>query len=195
MDHFAGIEARYGFPVPEHYRLLHARGHADPDAPDPIWLFEVEWLSPHQIATWRFEPYHRPGYVPFATTPDGDLWCWARDLAGDDGASPVARCPRGYEMCELYAPDFLAFTYRRLLDYADGGFDEPQALDARLHFARWAQDLYPLYPQRWSWTLDAIARRPLTDRGLLAVGEYRTLLRRDLGFPGLGEFMQWLKVE
>jgi hypothetical protein len=204
------IERRYGFALPPDYRMMRGRGWFDFDpakdgnvAFDPVgcrylWLNEMEWMPLQAIRDFAFPDYCLDGFVPFAFTGGGDLWCWHPPSSAGDNV-PVVLCPRDSNMAEFYAPHFLASLYRQVLDYARGPFAHADEGLAHSHLSRWAADLGPLLPPPWRVTLGRLQgaelrpwqRNGRTFRTLLPDEEYRAIVRRDLHFPNLDRKFKW----
>jgi len=130
---YNAIAARYGFAIPDEYRRLESRGlftlsaaaHAStfyrPDS--YLWLHDMEWYSPQAILDFEFEPYHLPGFVPFAFTGGGDYWCWHPAHADRRGAH-VLCCCHDCELATIYAPNFHTALYRQILDFCVGSSED-----------------------------------------------------------------------
>ena len=80
---------------------------------------DMEWMPLEEIIDYHFEDYQSPGFVPFAFTAGGDLWCWR--AVPDAVVEPcVVECPHDCEEGSVYAPDFQTAIYRHLLEAAAG---------------------------------------------------------------------------
>jgi hypothetical protein len=96
---FAAVEERYAFELPEVYRSLCAAGHFNHRGTDCLNLIDVEWLTPEDIADYKFLDWqapHKKWFVPFAMSARRNEWGWRLDWAGG-GEPPVAFCERGPE--------------------------------------------------------------------------------------------------
>ena len=121
------------FDYPDVYLNWRDRGFYDCKSADYLWVPEAEWIWPDELADWPLPTYghHIEGLIPFAFSGAGDPWCWFSD--GD-----VLFCLHDEKDASFYAPDFLAWFYRRCLEaYAnleadgDGEADEIRQLVAR----------------------------------------------------------------
>ncbi len=166
--HYIAIEERFGIAVPPEYRLLEARGLLSCPKPGHasqfqfpgtyLWLHEMEWMTPEQIANFRFEVYHLQQFVPFAFTGGGDYWCWQSDPSG--GTPSVWLCYHDDEFASYYAPDFKTALYRQVLDFCrDSGNDE--AMDPQAFLRRWIADFGEVFPEPWLGRLETLANSSL----------------------------------
>src|SRR5689334_1633542 len=129
---YKAISERYGFSVPEEYRRLASRGllnlgaaaHASAfyEPGSYLWLHEMEWFSLEEIINFEFQPYHLPGFVPFAFTGGGDFWCWQPSFADGRGIR-VLLCHHDSEFATVYAPNFKTALFRQALDFASSTDD------------------------------------------------------------------------
>ncbi len=160
----------------------------------------MEWMPLAEILNFEFFSFCKPGFVPFAFTGGGSLWCWYPEYA-TNGVVPVVHCPRDCNTGEFFAPHFLGAVYRQILDYASNLDREDESL-ARKHLKRWLDDLGPLFPIPWRstvamllaapcqrWEVGKFGRKQL---GLLSPENYRSIVQRDLAFAKLNEEFQWM---
>ena len=161
-------------------------GRSDMTHPgDYLWIHDMEWFPHEDVRTFKFQSYHRDGYVPFAHTGSGDFWAWCPAMQ-EAGVVPVVLCPHDYAMGELYAPHLAPAMYRQALEFALGEIDDLQERQAMIR--RWVIDLAELWPQSWRERLER-----LTDR-VLEWDEYQDVVRTDVGERYLGHVeFQWMK--
>ena len=117
MEDLERIEQKYGLRLPEAYCSMQALGWLDVKLSDNhnyFWLSEAEWMPLDAIAEYKFQEYQKPGFVPFASTGGGDHWCWWPT----EHPEVVVFCAHDSYDGEFYAPSFIGFVYRCLLDYA-----------------------------------------------------------------------------
>ena len=202
------IEKRYGLRLPPVYLEMRAQGwfeYAPPDHPNLLWLPDAEWMSLKEIVYYQPAEYHKPGYVPFATTAGGDHWCWWPA----EHPEVIVSCPHDCYEGEFYAPSFTGFIYRQFLDFAtqtglnptDDSFDpECDPLQAQV-LQDSAVRLTPYLPDAWRKTLEEIAAAAPTrimhngkDIGsaLLTSEQYQAIVQRDLAFPLLDQRFFWM---
>lgn len=209
---YAAIERRYGFSIPMAYRELERRGFLDRLATPAyyaefttpgrgyLWLGDMEWYTPRQIADFEFADYHLPGFVPFAFTGGGDYWCWQPRFT-DDRGTRVVLCPHDYELGTVYAPNFGAALYRQVLEYSAQGFlSEDEVAVARAMLKRWAVDLACVLPAAWCERVEAISRVAATvrsgrDRKLVLISEeaLNRFESADLAFPEIDSEFHWMQ--
>ena len=198
MDELDQIEQKYRFILPDAYRAMSAAGWLDTNSPDPLyfWLPGAKWLSPAEMIEYEPEDYQRPGFVPFASEPNGSHWCWWPEA--HPGA--VVSCPNDCEDGEFYAASFLDFVYQRLLDYA-GCVPRQEEQEARRYYYESAVRLSNYFPASWKETLNALAAAELVQLsyhgrdagwGLMTNEEHSEILQRDIEFPLLGQTFQWV---
>jgi hypothetical protein len=192
---YNAIAARYGFAIPDEYRRLESRGlftlsaaaHAStfyrPDS--YLWLHDMEWYSPQAILDFEFEPYHLPGFVPFAFTGGGDYWCWHPAHADRRGAH-VLCCCHDCELATIYAPNFHTALYRQILDFCVGS-SEDEDIDSSAFLHRWATDLAVIFPDSWCARLRQLADDP--QRSEHASG----IERADISFDLMGTEIPWMQ--
>jgi hypothetical protein len=192
---YEAIESKYGFAIPSSYREMNELGWFDRrDKSRCLWICEAEFMTPDEILSYEPQEYHKPGFVPFASTGRGDKWCWW------PAENCVVLCPRDCSEGEVDAPDFLSSLYRRMLEYASGGFDREDEEEARQHLRNWASRLSPFFPPVWIGTLTDASLAPLIrwergrayGDGFLSLDEEEMILRRDLDFPRLDEKFDWM---
>jgi len=196
MNDFEKIEQKYDLVLPEAYRSMQARGWLDVKSDDYFWLLEAEWMPLRDILEHEPEEYQKPGFVPFAFEADGSHWSWW------PAAHPetVVLCPRDYYDGEFYAPSFVGFVYRRLLDYA-GSVRLEEEQEVRQYLRDWSLRLSEYLPASWINTLKTLASAELirwsykgkaSGWGLMTYEQKRAITQRDLAFPLLDEEFQWM---
>jgi hypothetical protein len=118
---FTQIEKRYAFTLPQAFREFWKRGFCTITGrslgPHYLLLMDMEWMPLEEIADFEFQSYHRPGFVPFATSGSGDLWCWQPAFT-DERGTRVLSCPHDCYDADVYAPDFVSAVFRHLVDQA-----------------------------------------------------------------------------
>jgi len=121
---------------------------------------DMEWMPLEEIIDYRFEDYQSPGFVPFAFTAGGDLWCWR--AVPDAVVEPcVVECPHDCEEGSVYAPDFQMAIYRHLLEAAAGLHGTEQDLLDEVDLIRKCCDRFrSLLSQQQASRLDDILSRP-----------------------------------
>jgi len=193
------IEAKFAFRLPDLYKALVSDGRTDTGAVDStyLWLHEAEWMPLEDI--WGYSPQDidLPGFVPFAFTGAGDLWCWWPE----QDREAVVLCPSDCQMGEFDAPSLAHFLYRRCLDYAMGGFDVEDESAARQQLAAWSQTLSRYLPARWCAHLSSLSQAPLEGwtrkkmfgSGFLSIDEYDAVVARELAFPRLNQEFRWTR--
>jgi hypothetical protein len=167
-----------------------------------LWLPDVRWWTVEQMVGYEAADYHLPGFVPFASGDAGDFWCWWPERATEQGI-PVVFCPHDYMMANIVAPAFREWLYRRVLAYANGHLYPEEEGEARAWLGRWLRDLGPLWPAGWRETVERVAVAPYQtwdepgysyqQSGFLGTAEYKGIVERDLGCPGLDERFAWMK--
>jgi hypothetical protein len=167
-----------------------------------LWLPDVRWWTVEQMVGYEAADYHLPGFVPFASGDAGDFWCWWPERATEQGI-PVVFCPHDYMMANIVAPAFRGWLYRRVLAYANGHLYPEEEGEARAWLGRWLRDLGPLWPAGWRETVERVAVAPYQtwdepgysyqQSGFLGTAEYKGIVERDLGCPGLDERFAWMK--
>lgn len=195
---YEAVAARYQFDIPDEYRRMESRGwfNLAESKAHYLWLHEAEWLRLNEIADYQFADYHKPGFVPFAFNGAGDLWCWWPE-ATQNSITPVVLCPHDCREGQFYAPNFLGFLYRQILDYATVGWidaDEEEA--AREWLRRWHDRFLEFFPRAWSETVMTIANKPLIinghGAGFIIEGENSDIIERDCAFPKLNQRFEWM---
>jgi hypothetical protein len=206
MGVYEEIEARYGFPIPPEYRRMEVEGFFDlrnPGAyyepanePTYLWVPEAEWLRPEAILAREPMPGERAGFVPFAFTGAGVLWCWWPP----QDREAVVLCPHDDGTGRVDTPSFLGSIYRRFLDYSLDGIDEDEEARSRQLLGLGAERLAGHIPATWAETLRSLSRAEVVEwregrrrgRGVLTPVGYCAIVARDLGFPRLGEEFEWM---
>ena len=213
-DLLTAIEAKYSIRLPDSYRSIVDQGWIDFDC-DPgqrvqpgklnyLWLSEAEWLPLDTILNYQPTDYSLPGFVPFAQNGAGDWWMWW-PAAGKSDELPVVLCPHDLNEGEFYAPNFTAFLYRNILDYAVTAYAD-EGEDCRAWFDDWLPRFASIWPAAWSDQIREIASRPPSMghetmpngrtypwTGLLPESENKAIVQRDLAFPDLDREFQWMK--
>lgn len=187
------IWERYGFRLPEVFLQLLMRGSFDPFKEAYVQLSDLLWLPPGQIADYRFHRNQIEGLIPFARTAQEDLWCFFPDLDAEvDG--PVVYCPDEDEVAHIYAPDFEAFLYRRLLDeYACTGLTEHYDLQQSRSVLRgYIDGLAPFLRSDWIERLRGIDARPWNKDangyyGTVDEDELAEIIATDIGYGRIDE--------
>lgn len=170
---FAAVEERYGFKLPEVYRLLSDAGHLDPRGSDCLTLTDVEWLTPQDIAEYKFLDWqapHKTWFVPFAISARRDEWGWRLDWAAG-GEPPVVFCERGPEGYG-YAPDFRGFLYHMLLEELSGTWllENDEDKRGKQAVARSVEIVSPHLPKHWVARLKALLQKGWhLDKGWICV--------------------------
>ncbi len=129
---FTRIEQRYAFSLPQAFREFWSRGWCTITdhrlGPNYLLLPDMDWMPLEQIADFPFEPYHLPGFVPFATTAGGDLWCWQPAFT-DARGTRVLSCPHDCYDADIFAPDFVSAVCRHLVDEAACMHPDPASVE------------------------------------------------------------------
>ncbi len=207
MDSYEQFESQFEFPLPASFRKLHARGCFDPRAFKPddplhsayLWIPEVEWWTIEDILSYQIPEYHLPGFIPFANSEAGDLWCWVPARSAGNQV-PIAFCPNDYKLASLDAPDFTSWLFRRTFTYSLGPIELDEVENTRLWFERWIADLSTLLKPHWRLKLQEITSLPLKSRReaekeihfLVSPEEYLDIIRKEIGFLGLDEEIPWM---
>ena len=202
MDVYQQIKKKFSFDIPQVYRAMEKEGffelerrgaEFDPFSENYLWIPDVEWMRPPEILAFELPVYQRPGFVPFAFTGGGELWCW---WPAED-AEAVVFLPIG-DAGTFYAANLTGSIYRSLLDYAIE-IREADEDEARRYFALWARRLKNYFPARWIETLKMLEQAKAVawehgrakGRGLLDPVGRDALIARDLAFPRLREDFEW----
>lgn len=196
VERLASIRDRYGIDLPPSYRTVLADGHFNTSPWDNYWeLSDCEWLSLDDIATYDFLDFQITsdgGFLPFAVSARRDEYCWRVDWAVASDEPPVVFCERG-ESGFGYAPHFLGFLYRKLLEEFSGHGPENERGLVRLRRAVAGVSRY--LPQPWSARLQELARHDFTQwrKGkygelfLLSPDDLGAVINADLAFQHLNE--------
>jgi hypothetical protein len=192
---YNAIKARYGFAIPNDYCRLESRGlftlpvaaHASAfyQPGSYLWLHDMEWYSPQAILDFEFEPYHLPGFVPFAFTGGGDYWCWHPAHIDRRGAH-VLRCYHDCPLAAVYAPNFHTALYRQILDFCVCS-SEDEDIDASAFLHRWATELAVIFPDSWSARLRQLADDPQRSQRAPAIE------RADVSFDLMDTEIPWMQ--
>lgn len=152
------------------------------------------------ILNYQFESYHLPGFVPFAFTAGGDLWCW-RPVKGGAVEPPVVECPHDCEEGSVYAADFGSAIYRHLLEATAAHHLAEQDLLEEIDLVRQCCDRFRrLLSSQQVSTLEAILSRPPQSAVLPAIRptQWHFILSREEGsqmlakdFPAIT--FQWMR--
>ena len=200
-EQFQQVEQKYGLVLPDACRSMYAQGWMDVRGDNYFWLHEAEWMSLEEILNHEPAEYHRPGYVPFAFTGGGDEWCWW------PFAHPgtIVLCPHDCYDGEFYAPSFLGFVYRSMLDFCATGFDpedDPEEAEENRQILKDSVARLSGYlPRPWQETLEALTTASSVQRfyngrsigvGLMTYDQGQAIIRRDLAFPQLDQEFQWM---
>ncbi len=199
MNEYEQVESKYGLILPEAYRSMCAAGWCDVKSDNYFWLYEAEWMSLTEIVNYQPAEYHKPGFVPFAFTGGGDYWCWWPS----EHPAAVVLCPHDCEEGEFYAPSFIGFIYRSLLDYSRYVSTEDEHEDeVRQNLREATMRLQNYFPAAWLDTLNILVSAPLVQSflpngreagwGLGTNEQYQETIQRDLAFPLLDQRFQWM---
>jgi hypothetical protein len=193
---YDAIAKRYGFRIPTEYQRLEsgglfaisASGHASAfyQPGSYLWLNDMEWYSPEAILNFQFQPWHLPGFVPFAFTGGGDYWCWHPARAGDQGFH-VMCCFLDDRMATVYAPNFHTALYRQILQFCAES-SECEDIDAAKFLRRWATDLAGIFPNAWRARLLQLADDPLRAQRAPAIE------RTDIAFTPVDTEIPWMQL-
>ena len=192
---YNAIEARYRFVVPDEYRRLAARGLFTISTPahasvfyrpgSYLWLHDMEWYALQDIVDFKFQPYHLPGFVPFAFTAGGDCWCW-QPTQTDRRGTRVLCCHHDYEFATVYAPNFHTAMYRQILDFCHSSGDDGD-IDASAFLRRWATDLADVFPAPWCARLHQLAGAPARSE------QASPIERADISFEHMDTEIRWMQ--
>lgn len=172
---FSQIERRYILKLPSAFREIWRLGWCSDK--DSIYLPDLEWLPLEAIRDYEFEDYQMPGFVPFATTGSGDLWCWEHEQSG--GAEPrVVACPHDCDEGSVYAADFTSALYRQLLDGLAIHAQQAADVSEQVGLVRRCLDRYrPLLQPEHVRTLDSFLSRSVQYADLPSIGPARRVVR------------------
>jgi hypothetical protein len=111
--------------------------------------------------------------------------------------TPVVLCPHDCRAGQFYAPNFLGFLYRQILDYATVGWiDEDKEEAACEWLRRWHDSFLEFFPRAWSETVMTIANKPLITNGpcagFIMESENNDIIERDCAFPNLNQRFEWM---
>ncbi|HWF19822.1 MAG TPA: SMI1/KNR4 family protein [Verrucomicrobiae bacterium] len=201
MSLYNQIETRYGFKIPEEYRRLEEKGwlNWNDKSTDYLWIDDGEWLTPEQILDYKFKSYHKPGFVPFARTGSGDAWCWYPEWSVN-GIAPVVFCPHDCYDGNCYAPSFLGWIFRTIVEFASSGRCADEA-SAREYFAQWQKMVVPMMPPAWAAIISGFEKKQFRTwpeeqgfggSGFISMKEADEIVKQHLEFPHLNEELQWM---
>ena len=198
-DIYQGIQAKHGFTLPPEYLRMANEGFFDLKRDESyLWIPEAEWMPAQQILDYETEPNYKPGFVPFAFTGAGDLWCWRPS----EDPQMVVCCIHDEGMGSVDAPNLLGSIYRRILDYAsDQGNWESEEL-TRNQLLRWSERLHDYFPDPWIEDLRLLSDAKIVEwrygrniipfHGLISFDEKKARLAREFDFPRLDEKFEWI---
>ena len=163
-----------------------------------LWIPEAEWMPAQEILEYETAPNYKAGFVPFAFTGGGDLWCWRPS----EDPEMVVCCIHDEGIGSIDAPNLAGSLYRRILEYAsDQGFWESEEL-TRKQLLGWSERLADYFPRTWIENLrlrsDATivewryGRNPIPFHGLISFDEKNATLAREFDFPRLDEKFEWM---
>lgn len=194
-DAMSSIRDRYGFELPQTYQAILANGHFSTSPWDNyLELQDCQWLPLDEMAAYEFLDFQITsdgGFVPFAVSARRDEFCWRLDWS-TGAVPPIVLCERGDEGWG-YAPHFLGFLYRKVLEEFAGYGPEDERGLARLRHA--VALVTPYLPPAWAARLKALAQRDFGEwkkgkygeRFLLPKDELEALVCAELAFPHLNE--------
>jgi hypothetical protein len=150
-----------------------------------LWFNDMAWYQPDDLRSFRFENYHKSGFVPFAHAASGDYWCWYPSMQADSSV-PVLLCPHDCYFADLFAPDFASALYRHALQYAAQMGEDPDRRNAMLK--RWTLELGPLWPPKWRDHVERLAAAPITWK------QYESIIAAEFGDRYVQHFqVRWMK--
>ena len=200
-DQFQQVEQKYGLILPDAYRSMYAAGWMDVKGDNYFWLNDARWMSLERILNHEPEEYHRPGFVPFARTVGGDEWCWWPSTH----PGTIVLCPHDCYDGQVYAPSFIGFVYRRLLDFCIYDFnaaeDPEEAEENRKILTDSVTRLFIYLPGVWLETMKTLTTAAAVSwtvngrevgGGLLTGEQKQAIVQRDLAFPMLDQEFQWM---
>ena len=202
------IERRYAFTLPQEFREFWKRGFCTITGrnlgPHYLLLMDMEWMPLEEIAGFEFQSYHRPGFVPFATSGSGDLWCWQPAFT-DERGTRVLYCPHDCYDADVYAPDFMSAIYRHLVDQAATMHRDLDSVErSRQHLLAATSALQPFLTPERRESLSQICRLPVQSpllparvptvrHFLLSSGEHSELLRHHLSYEDMDAPIRWME--
>jgi hypothetical protein len=191
MDPYAPIKQRYGFDLPETYRVLQGQGHLALPWEKYLVFQDCEWLNLEDIAEYEFNDWEIAsdgGYVPFAITARHEPYCWRLDWAAG-GEPAIVLCEQG-EKAVCLAPDLRGLLYRLALE-AFGGRNAFSNSAQTKDLSRAVDIVTPLLPKPWADRLQELRRRPWKkaddDLRVITWQECQDIIKSDLAFPHLDE--------
>jgi hypothetical protein len=195
------IEARYEFSLPDEFIALHQHVLSEVDRTDdsPARLLGVRWLTLAEMGTYPFEEFRPGGFVPFAQSAEGDLWCWYTPLTAAAGV-PIVRCPHDDSVASLAAPHLAAWLYAQLLTECCFEIDRHGEVESRQRVGEWLRRVRDFLPADWAGTVQEVLARPLQKwagvpyetESPLVPSELENTLQRDLAYPDRNRRIPWV---
>lgn len=99
----------------------------------------------------------KPGFVAFAHSGGGDLWCWQTLRPSEPGDYPIAFCPRDSDWGWWHAPNFIGWLYRTSLEHV-APFGNKES-EAKKRLVRWAALIREFDHADWAADIEAVAKR------------------------------------
>lgn len=165
MDALVAFEKHLGVKLPPTYRTFAEHGYLTYPGRRYLYVHEAEWIPLSKMTNQRaLPPAHtlNPGFIAFAHSGGGDLWCWQTLRPSEGGEYPIAFCPRDSDWGQWHAPNFIGWLYRTSLESVapfGGDEDEPLA-KKRLH--RWAGLIREFGHPEWAADVEAVGNRAAT---------------------------------
>lgn len=187
---------RFGFQVPDAFRFLAGEN----DVIEWPALPDFHWLTAPEVSAFQFLEHQWSGFVPFARSGAGDLWCWCSEQAMGDRI-PVGFCPANCEEGEIYAPDFSSALFRLICDAAQHLSAEAPFVAAARALLRSAAELsLPMWPEAWKAWLAATAESPVSSwsahgyvvSGIPSRAAYDRVLQDWIDDGEVGSIFRWM---
>ena len=208
MTRVQALQTRYAFTPPAAYAQLEQQGRFEGEnivrgaliTSVYLWLQDVKmWWTAETILNFTPPSHHKDGFIPFASNPAGDFWCWSPERATEQGV-PVIFCPHDEMIAQVNAPHFTGWLYRRILEYAGGQMNKTGEAEARAWLVRWHTDLSPFLPPVWNETMLRLSQSPLLNwdeagfaqHGFITPADAQAQIARDLAFAGLNQEFAWM---